>query len=41
MFNFVEAHSYPAFVDVLTRPGAKVELVDQQGAAKLFKIDAC
>lgn len=41
MFNFVEAHSYPAFVDVLTRPGAKVELVDRQGAAKLFKINAC
>ena len=41
MLNFVEARAYPAFVDVLTTPGAKVELVDQQGAAKLYKIDAC
>ncbi|NUU31083.1 hypothetical protein HNO80_05700 [Arthrobacter sp. C9C5] len=41
MLNFVAARAYPSFVDVLKTPGAKVELVDQQGAAKLYKIDAC
>lgn len=41
MLNFPEARAFPAFVDVMTTPGAKVELVDQQGAAKLYKVDAC
>lgn len=41
MLNFPVAGAYPAFVNVATTPGAKVELVDQQGAAKLYKIDAC
>ena len=41
MLNFPEARSYPAFVDVATAEGAKVELVDQQGAAKLYRVTAC
>ncbi|WP_144671010.1 DUF6541 family protein [Arthrobacter sp. U41] len=41
MLNFPEAGSYPAFVDVATAEGAKVELVDQQGAAKLYRVTAC
>lgn len=41
MLNFVAARAYPSFVDVLKTPGAKVELVDEQGAAKLYKIAAC
>ena len=41
MLNFPEARSYPAFVDVDTAEGAKVELVDQQGAAKLYRVTAC
>ncbi len=41
MLNFPAARDYPAFVDVPSNPGAKVELVDQQGAARLYKIDAC
>ena len=41
ILNFVEAQAYPAFDNVSATPGAKVELVDQQGAAKLYKIKAC
>ena len=41
ILNFVEAQAYPAFDNVLATPGAKVELVDHQGAAKLFKVNAC
>ncbi|SFT36769.1 DUF6541 family protein [Arthrobacter sp. ov118] len=41
ILNFVEAQAYPAFDNVAATPGAKVELVDHQGAAKLYKITAC
>jgi hypothetical protein len=41
ILNFVEAQAYPAFDNVLATPGAKVELVDHQGAAKLYKVNAC
>ncbi|KRE79904.1 DUF6541 family protein [Arthrobacter sp. Soil763] len=41
MLKVPAARAYPAFVNVPSTPGAKVQLVDQQGAAKLYKIDAC
>jgi hypothetical protein len=41
MLNFVDAQAYPAFDNGQATPGAKVELVDQQGAAKLYKVNAC
>ncbi|XAS66182.1 DUF6541 family protein [Micrococcaceae bacterium Sec5.7] len=41
MLNWVEARAYPAFVNVAASPGAHVRLVDQQGAAKLYKVTGC
>ena len=37
ILNFVEAQAYPALDNVSATPGAEVELVDQQGAAKLLQ----